>query len=103
MSQMVRKQIYLYKQQETMLRRVAEARGVSEAEVIRQALEQAFGAGVDTAAQSTKSPLDEFFELARSNKKGAGQPYKWNRQDAYEDRDNRLMGRVSNNDDPDSN
>ena len=97
MSQMVRKQIYLYKQQETMLKRVADARGVSEAEVIRQALEQVFGAGIENAA---KSPLDEFIELARANKKRTGQPYKWNRQDAYDDRENKLTGRLSTHDDP---
>lgn len=94
MSQMVRKQIYLYKQQETMLRRVAEARGVSEAEVIRQALEQVLG--VENPIQSEKSPLDEFFELARS-KKPRGQAYKWNRQDAYEEREAKLIGRLSTN------
>jgi hypothetical protein len=91
---MVRKQIYLYKQQETMLRRVAEARGVSEAEIIRQALDQVLTASGEAVSSATKSPLDEFIELARSNKK-RGKPYKWNRQDAYEERENKLMGRAS--------
>ena len=102
MAQMVRKQIYLYKQQETMLKRVAEARGVSEAEVIRQALEQVFSAGAESATQSAKLPLDEFIELARSNKKSAGQPYKWNRQDAYDERENKLMSRLSPHDQTDT-
>lgn len=39
MTKMVRKQIYLQKSQEERLRKVAEARGVSEAEIIRRALE----------------------------------------------------------------
>lgn len=39
MSQMVRKQIYIQKSQEERLKRAAEARGVSEAEIIRRALE----------------------------------------------------------------
>jgi len=39
MSQMVRKQIYIQKSQEERLKKVAEARGVSEAEIIRRALE----------------------------------------------------------------
>jgi len=39
MSQMVRKQIYIQKSQEERLKRVAEARGVSEAEIIRRALD----------------------------------------------------------------
>jgi Zn-dependent peptidase ImmA (M78 family) len=98
MSQMVRKQIYLYKQQEAMLRRVAEARGVSEAEVIRQALDQVFVSGSDKITGSEKSPLDEFIEFARSNQKRTGKPYKWNRQDAYEERERKLTGRLSSND-----
>ena len=101
MSQMVRKQIYLYKQQETMLRRVAEARGVSEAEVIRQALGQALSA--EAALLSEKSPLDEFIELARSKKKGSDKPYKWSREDAYDDeRSQKLMGRLATHDKPDT-
>ena len=39
MSQMIRKQIYIQKGQEERLKKVAEARGVSEAEIIRRALE----------------------------------------------------------------
>ncbi len=39
MSSMVRKQIYIQKSQQERLKKVAEARGVSEAEIIRRALE----------------------------------------------------------------
>lgn len=39
MKQMVRKQIYIQKSQEERLKRAAEARGISEAEIIRRALE----------------------------------------------------------------
>lgn len=39
MSQMVRKQIYLLKRQEARLKRMAKLRGISEAEVIRSALD----------------------------------------------------------------
>jgi hypothetical protein len=39
MAQMVRKQIYIQKNQEERLKKVAETRGVSEAEIIRRALE----------------------------------------------------------------
>lgn len=38
----VRKQIYLEQRQNQQLKRLAEARGVSEAEVIRQAIERRF-------------------------------------------------------------
>jgi len=39
MSQMMRKQIYIQKRQQILLKRLARARGVSEAEIIRQAIE----------------------------------------------------------------
>ena len=39
MTQMLRKQIYIPKRQQVQLKRLAKARGVSEAEVIRQAIE----------------------------------------------------------------
>ena len=39
---MVRKQIYITKRQDALLKRLAKQRGVSEAEVIRQALEREF-------------------------------------------------------------
>jgi Zn-dependent peptidase ImmA (M78 family) len=102
MSQMVRKQIYIYKRQEAQLKRIAEAQGVSEAEIIRRALEQTLSSGTEKSSLFEKSPLDEFIELARSNKKDTGRPFKWNRQDAYEEREKRLMARLSNHDKADS-
>lgn len=39
MTQMIRKQIYIQKSQEARLKKVAEARGISEAEIIRRALD----------------------------------------------------------------
>ena len=39
MAQMIRKQIYIQKSQEERLKKVAEVRGVSEAEIIRRALD----------------------------------------------------------------
>ena len=37
---MVRKQIYIHKRQNTLLKRLSQARGVSEAEIIRQAIDR---------------------------------------------------------------
>ncbi len=39
MTQMIRKQIYIQKSQEERLKKIAEARGMSEAEIIRRALD----------------------------------------------------------------
>ena len=40
MSEMVRKQFYIHKRQHILLRRLSQARGVSEAEIVRQAIER---------------------------------------------------------------
>ena len=37
---MVRKQIYIPRRQQTLIKRISETRGVSEGEVIRQAIER---------------------------------------------------------------
>ena len=39
MSDMVRKQIYIHRRQEAMLKRLARLRGTSEAEIIRRAID----------------------------------------------------------------
>lgn len=39
-TQMVRKQIYIQRRQDILLKRLSQARGLSEAEIIRQALER---------------------------------------------------------------
>jgi len=43
MTRMVRKQVYIEPRQETLLKQLAEAQGVSEAEVIRQAIDRRVG------------------------------------------------------------
>lgn len=45
MTQMVRKQIYIEKRQRAQLKRAAKAHGVSEAELIRQAIDQRLASG----------------------------------------------------------
>ena len=40
MPEMFRKQFYIHKRQQMLLKRLSQARGVSEAEIVRQAREQ---------------------------------------------------------------
>ena len=40
MTHMIRKQVYIHKRQQVLLKRLARRRGVSEAEFIRQAIDQ---------------------------------------------------------------
>jgi hypothetical protein len=89
---MVRKQIYIPKQQDALLKRLAKQRGVSEAEVIRQALEREVEAPAPVLRDSKKA-LDEMFVFVESLKTRpefmAGELYKWNRQELYEERESR--------------
>ena len=89
MTEMVRKQFYICKRQQLLLRRLSQARGVSEAEIVRQAIErEATGA----RAQSTppdRAAWEEIVSFVKARKAlGAdGEPYEWDREDAYNERE----------------
>ena len=87
---MIRKQIYIEDRQQEAIRAIAKSRGVSEAEVIREAIDGRRG------QESIRQPLDlsawrRAVKLMRSlrPKKGAaksGAPGRWNRSELYEGR-----------------
>lgn len=89
---MVRKQIYIQKRQELLIKRLAQARGLSEAEVIRQAIEGVLSGSTQPIAESV-SALDDFAKLARSKRalKPESKPYRWNREDIYTERESRWI------------
>ena len=97
MAQMVRKQIYIQKSQEERLRRVAEARGVSEAEIIRRALDNELKrAGYRLAYDN--DAMKRLYKLMRDQDKKPPVPRKkrdWTRVDLYEDRMKRYDRRSS--------
>jgi hypothetical protein len=92
MSEMVRKQFYIHKRQQILLRQLSQARGVSEAEIVRQAIER------EAAGESARPPLpdraawDEVVRFVESRLAlgSDGEPYRWSRQDAYEERESRF-------------
>ena len=89
---MIRKQLYLPKRLNQFLKRAARQRGVSESEVIRQALERE--AEVSTpVVRDSKKAWDEivaFVETFRKNPELMhSKPYKFNREELYEERENR--------------
>jgi hypothetical protein len=88
MAQMLRKQIYLEKRQQALLRRLAKKRGVSEAEVIRQAIEREALGGPALALPLDHEAWEQALAFMQARRKlGAqGQPYRWRREDAYEER-----------------
>ena len=89
---MVRKQIYLPRRQNQLIKRLAKQRGVSEAEVIRQALEREAEMSAPVVRDSKKA-LDEIITFARSLRERSelmqGEPIRWNRQELYEERESR--------------
>jgi len=91
---MVRKQIYIPKRQDALLKRLAKQRGVSEAEVIRQALEREMEAP-EPAMRDSKKALAEIIAYARSLRERpefmAGEPYRFNREELYEERESRWI------------
>jgi hypothetical protein len=91
---MIRKQIYLPRRQSLTLKRLAKQRGISEAEVIRQALEREAELSMPVVHDSHKA-LEKIFAYAESLRKRPefmqGKPYKFNRQELYEERESRWV------------
>jgi 5-formyltetrahydrofolate cyclo-ligase len=91
---MVRKQIYLPKQQNQTLKRLAKQRGISEAEVIRQALDREAELAVPVVHDSHKA-LENIFAYVESLRNRPefmqDKPYKFNREELYEERESRWV------------
>jgi hypothetical protein len=89
---MVRKQIYLPRRQNLTLKRLAKQRGISEAEVIRQALEREAEVSV-SAVKGSHQALNNIILYARSLRKRPellrGKPYQFNREELYAEREKR--------------
>lgn len=92
MTQMIRKQVYIQKRQQVLLKRLARRRGVSEAEVIRQAIDQQAQSTAQQPLPPDPQALEAViqFALERRSQSGASEPYQWRREDAYEERDQHL-------------
>ena len=83
---MVRKQIYIPKRQDALLKQLAQERGVSEAQVIRQALEHEveLSALVDLEREKAQESMIAFAHSLRERPEfQQGEAYKWNRQELY--------------------
>ena len=87
---MIRKQIYLPKQLDDTLKRLSKKRGVSEAEVIRQALEHESRAG-DRPYHNRQIVLESILRFSdeRLALANTTQPLVWNRDEIYDERENR--------------
>ena len=87
---MIRKQIYIPRRQNLLLKRLAKQRGVSEAEVIRQALEHEAEKAV-TVDNGERAFAEMVASAERRKEKysGKGEPFKWNRAEIYDERESR--------------
>lgn len=92
MAQMIRKQIYIPKLQEARLKQLAKARGVSEATIIREALDhQISGRSVRRVLHHPEA-FEQAYRFMLSRRKLAPavrSAYRWKREEAYTERENR--------------
>ena len=96
MAEMVRKQIYIKERHERLLKRISKARGISEAELIRQSIERETIGGKPLLLEPDQAAWDEILRFAKSRKalRPSARPYRWNRLDAYEEREKRFTRRA---------
>ena len=84
---MTRKQLYLPKRLNQFLKRAARQRGVSESEVIRQALERDESSVTFPVREGAAgwSEILRFVKERKAEYAGQGKPVHWNRQELYEE------------------
>lgn len=94
MSQKVRKQIYIEKRQEALLKRLARTQGISEAEVIREAIDkQASGIGDQAPDPAAWEQAYRFMLELQALGPLPRRQRSWTRSDLYEERVNRHANR----------
>ena len=95
MGEMVRKQIYIQEGQEVLLKRISKARGISEAELIRRAIEREATGEKPRLFAPDQAAWEEILRLVKSRKaiRAGSRAYHWKRQDAYEVREKRFPKR----------
>jgi hypothetical protein len=92
MAGMVRKQIYIEPRQEILLRQMAKRRSVSEAELIRLAIDRQLGNGELQPLPSDPVAWEQAYQFMmelRALGPIEGQARAWKRQELYEERINR--------------
>lgn len=93
MSEMVRKQFYIHKRHQLLLRKLAQAKGVSEAEIIRQAIEHEAAGSKRQTLVPDRSAWEKILVAVKARKALGTEaaPYDWDRQDAYQQREERFL------------
>ena len=89
MGRMVRKQVYIKHHHEAILKHLARTRGVSEAELIRQAIDQQATAGQARALSPDPVAWEEAYQYMltlRARGPLTGERRTWERNDLYKER-----------------
>jgi len=88
MTQMVRKQIYIQKRQQVLLKKLSQLRGTSEAEVIRQAIDQELQGGAGKPHLNPQAWEQAYQFMLDLHAQGSleSQPRDWTRDELYEER-----------------
>jgi len=100
MSEMVRKQFYIHKRQQVLLKRLSQARGVSEAEIVRQAIERETTGTSLLPTLPDRAAWEEIVRFLETRKALASssegrEPYQWSREDAYQERESRFQDKYT--------
>lgn len=84
---MLRKQIYIPERQQGQLKRLSKQRGVSEAEIIRQAIEREMLSAATRPLPGDRSALEEFIRFGLARRAGQDTTERtWTRDELYEER-----------------
>lgn len=88
MARMIRRQFYITKRQQVLLTRLTKLRGITESEVIRQAIKHEANGNYVHEIEPDLGNLDDLIEFALSRRKSDGDntSLRWRREDAYSDR-----------------
>lgn|GEM_PF-783377 len=101
---LIRKQIYIHPIQQAKLRILAKRRGVSEAEVIRQAIDHEAEIVSSPVSMDSHTALEELLQAAaeRRAKYSTDEPYHFNREEIYEERENKIITHLKEHHAPNS-
>jgi len=90
---MVRKQMYIHKRQDEQIKRLAELYGLSESEVIRKAIDREVSGAPSQRFIPDRAAWQELLVYLDERNKipGKDQPYRWNREELYAERENRWL------------
>ena len=91
MTVMIRKQIYIPRRQDILIKRLSQSRGISEAELIRQAIEREISGSMNQAPNDNDAwaKLMEAVEEVRQRWDGKSEPLRWTREEIYAEREDR--------------